>query len=307
MTVNFSAALNILRHWEADPRGMFQESVFPNWMADVALAEDAVIGSILECKQRGSVATIPEGGLPGLITRAIKRLEALPPTFEPFVVPPLVLLGGTGWGSYGWKYNLEIPRAAVKYGAALIDTAEGYGFGRVEASLGDALGGIGMGDTLLATKVARTHLAMTSVLNAADRSLRRLKVDRLDLYQIHWPHPTVPVGDTLDSMSRLVTAGKVDRVGVSNFSLDQLVAAQIIYPNIASLQVRSAPEDLEQLEKVRLPYCRAAGIQVIGHSPFSQGTIDRNHKDVLDILRGKGIIPIVGTGSVDHLKENLNA
>jgi hypothetical protein len=109
MTVNFSAALNILRHWEADPRGMFQESVFPNWMADVALAEDAVIGSILECKQRGSVATIPEGGLPGLITRAIKRLEALPPTLNRLLCLRWCSLVGpagdpTG-GSTTWRFR----------------------------------------------------------------------------------------------------------------------------------------------------------------------------------------------------------
>lgn len=149
------------------------------------LAMDAIRGSLAEEKWRGTLLEAFENGTqPGpLARRALERIELLRGCDTPGD-PPAGDIPPFGIGTYGWKYDPAVIHAALDAGAQLIDTAEGYGFGKVEKALGEALAGR---DAFVATKVARSHMRPTAVFNAAQRSKKRLGGKPLSLYQVHWP------------------------------------------------------------------------------------------------------------------------
>src|SRR4029077_13845353 len=117
-------------------------------------------------------------------------------------------------------------RAAIEYGACLIDTAEAYG---TEEIVGQAISGR-RDRGFLATKVLPRNFKRRDLVAAAERSLRRLGTDYIDLYQLHWPNETVPIAQTMQGMAELVDAGKIRFVGVSNFSVRALQKAQPALP-----------------------------------------------------------------------------
>src|SRR2546423_4121420 len=132
----------------------------------------------------------------------------------------LTPLGNTGVmvpeiGLGAWKYSggEEPLRRGIELGAFLIDTAEVYG---TEDVVGRAVMGI-REQVFVATKVSGSHLRSDDVRRAAEASLRRLEMHYLDLYQIHWPNPRVPIKETMRAMEALVDAGPVKYIGVSNF------------------------------------------------------------------------------------------
>ncbi len=127
-----------------------------------------------------------------------------------------------GFGTWQYRGGSEPLRKAVELGASLIDTAEMYG---TEEAVGAAIKGI-RPKVFIATKVSGNHLRYDEVLRAADGSLKRLGIDTIDLYQIHWPDPAVPIAETMGAMEQLVDAGKVRFIGVSNFYLKNLREAE---------------------------------------------------------------------------------
>ena len=127
-----------------------------------------------------------------------------------------------GLGTSAYTGGAEPLQRGVDLGASLIDTAESYG---TEEAVGAAIRGI-RDRVFLATKVSPEHLRTADVLRAADRSLQRMGVDWIDLYQVHWPNASIPIEETMSAMDSLVEAGKVRYVGVSNFSVAQLKEAQ---------------------------------------------------------------------------------
>ena len=151
-------------------------------------------------------------------------------------------LGNTGVmaseiGLGTWKYSggAEPLRRGVELGAFLIDTAEMY---RTEEVVGQAISGR-RDQVFLASKVLGSHLRYDQVMKAAEASLRRLAVDCIDLYQIHWPNSRVPIAETMRAMEELVDQKLVRYIGVSNFSTSQLQQAQAAMTNhpIVSNQV----------------------------------------------------------------------
>jgi len=166
-------------------------------------------------------------------------------------------------------------RAAFEAGITTFDTAETYGKGHSERILGAALADV-RDRVVLATKVFANHLKSDQVMAACHRSLKNLKTDYIDLYQIHWPSgsfgsPRVPVEETMAAMNKLKEQGKIRAVGVSNFSRLQLEeAAQ--YGQIESLQ---PPYSLfwRQVEKDAMPYCTANNISILAYSPMAQGLL----------------------------------
>ena len=136
--------------------------------------------------------------------------------------------GSREWG-YGDDYAREeavrILERALELGITLIDTAEIYGFGESERIIGRVLGERRK-DAFLATKVFPAMPLAAIVEQRGRRSAARLQTDSIDLYQIHWPNPFVPIGPQMDGMRRLQKDGVVDHVGVSNFSLSQWKAAE---------------------------------------------------------------------------------
>src|SRR5499426_2886226 len=133
-----------------------------------------------------------------------------------------VMVPEIGLGVWRYSGGVEPLRHGVELGAFLIDTAEIYG---TEDVVGQAIKGI-RDRVFLATKVSPDHLGYDNLLRAAEASLQRLDTNCIDLYQIHWPNWSVPIQETMRAMEALVDRGLVRHIGVSNFSAQQLRAAQ---------------------------------------------------------------------------------
>ena len=133
---------------------------------------------------------------------------------------------------------------------------------------------------LLATKVSPEHFRRDDVLKAADGSLTRLGVDYIDLYQLHWPNQSIPIEETMGAMESLVKAGKVRYIGVSNFSADQVKAAQaaLSKAKIVSNQVEYSLVK-RAVERELLAYCQQNGITVIAYSPLAVGLRNITNRD----------------------------
>ncbi len=175
-----------------------------------------------------------------------------------------------GWGlSYGKRQALEALDRALGLGVNWLDTAEMYGPWRSERLIGEALRGRRDG-LFVASKVMPFH----SFENACAGSRRRLGVDAIDLYQVHWPNPLVPVPVMMRTMERLKKRGWIRHIGVSNFSAAQLREAREALPRseVASNQVKYNLLEREA-EASLLPGCRKSGVTLIAYSPLAQGAL----------------------------------
>lgn len=115
--------------------------------------------------------------------------------------------------------QIQALKLGIELGINLIGTAEMYGGGKTEQLVGEAIRG-SRDSVFIATKVWQDNLHHDDVIAACDRSLQRLGVHHIDLYQVHWPNSQVPIRETMNAMERLVRDGKVRYIGVSNFSVD---------------------------------------------------------------------------------------
>ncbi len=117
---------------------------------------------------------------------------------------------------------------AADLGVNLVDTAEVYGGGRSEQTLGRALSALGRDRFVIATKVAAAHLRYEELQKAAAASMRRLGVSAIDLYQVHWPDPweQIPLKETMKALEKLYLEGKIRAIGVSNFAVRDLEEAR---------------------------------------------------------------------------------
>lgn len=179
-----------------------------------------------------------------------------------------------GWGRlYGKRDVLEAFRKAREVGINFIDTAEMYGRGRSEKLIRDAIQDC-RADVVIATKVSPWNLSYGGVMRAANRSLQTLGVDVIDLYQVHWPNPLIPIHNTMKAMKKLVQDGKVRCVGVSNFNLKKLKAAQeaLAPVELASNQVKYNLLD-RNIETELLPYAQKERVTIIAYSPLAQGLL----------------------------------
>jgi diketogulonate reductase-like aldo/keto reductase len=173
-----------------------------------------------------------------------------------------------GLGTWTYHSGPEPLRKGLEAGALFIDTAERYGS---EETVGEAIRGI-RPRVFLATKVSPEHFRRADVLRAADQSLKRMGTDYIDLYQLHEPNHEIAIEETMAAMEELVDAGKVRYIGVSNFSVEQMRAAQRAlrkYPLVAN-QVRYNLVD-RTIEEDLFPYCQAQRISIIAYSPLARG------------------------------------
>ena len=184
-------------------------------------------------------------------------------------------LGATGVklpeiGLGTWQYNggTEPLRKGISLGAFLIDTAEMYG---TEGVVGEAVKGQRQ-QVFIATKVSGNHLRYDEILRAAESSLKKLGTDYIDLYQIHWPDPGVPLRETMRAMETLVDSGKVRFIGVSNFYVKNLEEAQACMAKhrIVSNQVKYSLLQ-RGIEEDTLAYCQKNKITVLAYSPLDKG------------------------------------
>jgi aryl-alcohol dehydrogenase-like predicted oxidoreductase len=193
-------------------------------------------------------------------------------------------IGGGGW-AYGWgpqddADSIRTIQRALDLGINWIDTAAVYGLGHSEEIVGKAIRGR-RDQVIIATKCGLVwdegsttpygRLKAWSVRQEVEASLRRLGVDVIDLYQIHWPNPDEDIEEAWATIADLVREGKIRYAGVSNFSVEQMKRIQPIHP-IASLQ---PPYNMlrREIEAEILPFCAANNIGVIVYSPMASGVL----------------------------------
>jgi aryl-alcohol dehydrogenase-like predicted oxidoreductase len=192
-------------------------------------------------------------------------------------------IGGTGW-SHAWgpqddSDSIAAIHAAIDQGMNWIDTAAVYGLGHSEEVVGKALEG--MSDKpYVFTKCSLVwgedrkignNLKADSVRREVEDSLRRLKTDAIDLYQIHWPNPEPDIEEGWQTLADLKKEGKVKHIGVSNFNVEQMERIKDIAP-IETLQPPYHMLD-RHIEAEILPYCEANNIGVIVYSPMASGLL----------------------------------
>ena len=192
-------------------------------------------------------------------------------------------IGGSGW-RFSWgpqddKESVAAIRKALESGMNWIDTAAVYGLGHSEEVVGRSLEGIPHRPYIF-TKCERVwnergelsgSLKAVSLRRECEASLRRLKVDVIDLYQIHWPLPDEDLEEGWTTLAKLKEEGKVRYIAVSNFNVSQMQRAQAIAP-ITSLQ---PPYSMlaREVEKEILPYCAEQNIGVIVYAPMRSGLL----------------------------------
>ncbi len=192
-------------------------------------------------------------------------------------------IGGSNWAySWGAQDDSEAIHAierAVELGINWIDTAAVYGLGHSEELVAQALAGIKKKPFIFTkcslvwdeSRQVSSSLKADSIRRECENSLKRLNVDAIDLYQIHWANPDADLEEGWEEMARLKEEGLVRHIGVSNFSIDQLTRAISIAP-VASLQ---PPYSILRpaIEKETLPFCREHNIGVIVYSPMLSGML----------------------------------
>lgn len=212
-------------------------------------------------------------------------------------------------------------RKAVELGMTVVDTAEMYADGRSEEIVGQAIETM-RHETFLVSKVYPFNASATGTIEACERSLKRLRTDRLDLYLLHW-RGSHPLEETVAAFEKLKADGKILDWGVSNFDTDDM---EELFPlpngkNCAANQVlynlsRRGPEyDL-------LPWCQQHGVPIMAYSPIEQGRILSNHELIriakayqatpaqvalAFLLERDGVMPIPKSANVERVVENLGA
>lgn len=176
-------------------------------------------------------------------------------------------LGG-GMGQVDEATAVDTVRAAIDNGITLIDTAQAYRSS--EAILGMALKGGYRERCFLATKVSGDY-SHEGILSAIDDSLRALKVDTVDLYQIHSPDACYPIQESMETLAELQAASKVRYLGVSNFSAEQMREAL----QTARFQANQPRYNLfdREIEQDDIPFCEQHGIGLLAHSPLAKGLL----------------------------------
>jgi len=189
-------------------------------------------------------------------------------------------IGGWMWGGTDEEESVKTIRAAVDRGVNLIDTAPAYGFGRSEEIVGRAIAERQLRSrVVIATKTGLEwkdgkvfrNASRDRIMHEVTDSLRRLQTDYIDIYQVHWPDPLVPIEETAEAMQTLFDQGKIRAIGVSNFSVAQIER----FRHIAKLHVVQPPYNLfeREIESELLPYCRNSGLATLTYGALCRGLL----------------------------------
>src|SRR4051812_23726764 len=166
-------------------------------------------------------------------------------------------------------------RQIIGMGYTHIDTAESYGNTHCEEIVGQALKNFNRKDIFITTKVKGQHLRAADTIKAAEGSLRRLDVDAIDLYLIHWPNASIPLDDTFRGLNALLADGRIKRVGISNFNRAQmqesmrLCKGPIITNQVYYNLFHREPEDDGVLD-----LCQKEGVILTAYSPLKNGVLE---------------------------------
>ena len=197
---------------------------------------------------------------------------------------------GLGCNNFGWRIDAEasakVIEAALESGITFFDTADRYGKGQSEEFLGRALGSR-RDQIILATKFGmemekgQQGASPQYILEAIEASLRRLRTDRIDLYQLHQPDPKTPIADTLGALDQLVRAGKVREIGCSNFSATQIRAAADaakVGAHFVSVQNEFSLFHREPETDGVLAECEARGVAFLPYFPLASGLLTGKYR-----------------------------
>lgn len=188
-------------------------------------------------------------------------------------------IGGWMWGGTDEAQSINTIRSAIDRGITLVDTAPVYGFGRSEEIVGKALKGIDRETFVLATKVGLEwrdgnpyrNGTRERIMQEIDDSLKRLQVDYIDIYQVHWPDPLVDIKETAAAMNEIFESRKARAVGVSNFSTDQME----VFRSEAPLHTCQPPYNIfeRDIEHKLMSYCKRNNITLITYGALCRGML----------------------------------
>jgi aryl-alcohol dehydrogenase-like predicted oxidoreductase len=194
-------------------------------------------------------------------------------------------IGGWMWGGTDEAESVVTIRTAFEHGINIVDTAPVYGFGRSEEIVGKAIAeGRLRADVLIATKAGlqwdggkvSRNASRARIMKEVEESLRRLRTDYIDIYQVHWPDPLVEIEETAEAMRELFEQEKIRAIGVSNFSVLQMER----FRQVAPLHVLQPPYNLFErgIEVDLLPYCRERKIATLGYGALCRGLLSGRMK-----------------------------
>jgi diketogulonate reductase-like aldo/keto reductase len=212
-------------------------------------------------------------------------------------------------------------KLGLDLGASLVDTAEMYADGKAEEVVGEAISGR-RDEVFLVSKVYPHNATRRATVSACERSLRRLKTDRLDLYLLHW-RGSVPLHETMEALASLQSAGKIRHYGVSNFDLGDMTALWKI-PDGRAVETNQLLYNLARrgIEWDLLPWMRERHIPVMAYSPLEQARLIKHAKlarfarangmtpaqaALAWLLRDEDVIVIPKSSDETRLRENLGA
>ena len=184
------------------------------------------------------------------------------------------------WPDQAERDSINTIHAALDLGINFLDTAEAYGDGYSEEVVGKALKGR-RHDAIVASKAGGDHLAPDQLIEACEDSLRRMDTDYIDLYQIHWPSRTIPMGATLEALERLKDQGKIRVIGVSNFgpqdmeelfSLGRAESNQLAY----NMLWRAVEYEIQ-------PICVENDLSILCYSPLLHGILTGKFETAADV------------------------
>ena len=162
-------------------------------------------------------------------------------------------------------------RAGIELGMVHLDTAEMYGDGGAETLVGEAIAGLPRERLFLVSKVLPSNASYQGTIKACKATLKRMRVDYLDCYLLHWPG-NFPIGETMRAFEQLIADGLIRALGVSNFDVEDLRAAQaaLTREKIACNQVLYHLGE-RSIEAHEIPFCQQAGIATVAYTPFGRG------------------------------------
>jgi diketogulonate reductase-like aldo/keto reductase len=213
-------------------------------------------------------------------------------------------------------------RRGIELGMVHVDSAEMYGDGAAERLVGEAIAGLPREQLFLVSKVLPSNATYEGTIRACEASLKRMRVDYLDCYLLHW-RGSVPLSETMGALEQLVRDGKTRALGVSNFDVADLEEARaaLVAERIACNQILYHLGE-RTAEAHEMEYCREHGIAVVGYTPFGRGDwTDRPGARVIgEIARTRGVTPhavilafltrepntfvIPKSSTIEHVEEN---
>ncbi|MEK6910017.1 MAG: aldo/keto reductase [Candidatus Aenigmatarchaeota archaeon] len=233
--------------------------------------------------------------------------------------------GGTFPNPFTDKQSVAALRHGIKLGMTHIDTAEMYANGHTEEVVGEAIKPFDRENLFITSKVLPRNFRYNDVIDAAKRSLKRMKIEQMDLYLLHWFNPDIPLKETMRAMEYLLEQELTRFIGVSNFSVEEmkevqsyLDKAKIVNNQVEYSLMRKEPE------KELLPFCQKNEIMLTAYSPLGHGALVKKKIPLLDALAKKynktsvqialnwliskdWVITIPKASNIKHVEENFGA